>query len=611
VEDDPAPEVADWSREGPPGAGRHGDVYFSADDGLAEARAVFLNGCGLPEAWSGRTDFVVGELGFGAGLNIVALLDLWAKTSPTGARLHIFTVENDLVAAAEAARALAAWPEVAQIAGDLTRRWPGRARGFRRIDLPDLRATIDLAQMEAAAALAAWSGVADAWFLDGFSPALDPDIWRPEVLSLVAARSAPGARAATYTIAGAVRRGLEAAGFAVTRQPGHGRKRERLEGRMPARVVAAQSAVAPRIAPRIAVVGAGVAGASLVRALAAQGVTASLFEADRVGAGASGVPSALAAPRLDAGLGPIAELFAQAAARAADLYTEVPAAVIARGVVQLAAGERDAGRFAAIAASDVFEPGWLAPLTATEAATAAGEPVPAALALCGAVVVDPQAILRAWTGGTSAAALARVAAIEADAAGWRLLGVDGATLAEVDQLCLAAGAQLPALAKASGLADLPLTSVRGQVTLALGVASPSVSFGGYVAPAPGGALAGSTHDRGDTDARPREADDVRNLAAIAAVLPSLARRMACAPLSSWVGVRAASPDYLPVAGAAGAGVYLFGGLGSRGFCLAPLLGEHVAAQMLGRPSPLPAALAALTAPGRFAARAARRRAGQG
>jgi tRNA 5-methylaminomethyl-2-thiouridine biosynthesis bifunctional protein len=607
VEEQRTPEVADWSREGPPRSRRHGDVYFSADDGLAEARAVFLEGCGLPAAWAGRDHLCVGELGFGAGLNIVALLDLWRRTSSPHARLHVFTLENDLIGAAEAARALAAWPEVADIADDLTRRWPGRARGFRRIDLGHLRATIDIAQMEAAAALAAWSGRADAWFLDGFSPSLDPEIWRPDVLGLVAARSAPGARAATYTIAGPVRRGLEAAGFAVERKPGHGRKRERLEARLIAHGAAAVRGGEARSAPTLAIVGAGIGGASLARALRAQGVGASLFEAERAGAGASGAPAALAAPRLDAGLGPIAALFAQAAARAADLYAATPGAVIARGVLHLAVGARDGRRFEAIAAADLFEPGRLAMLSAAEAEARLGEPAAPALDLCDAPTVDPAAILEAWAGETRRA---RVAAAQPTAGGWRLMDPDGATLAEADILCLAAGADLAPLAARLGLADLPLTAVRGQITLAEGIAAPAASFGGYVAPAPGGAIFGATHDRGEADARPRGADDDRNLAAVAAILPHLAGRLAQAPRASWAGVRAASTDYLPLAGSVGPGLYVLGGLGSRGFCLAPLLGEHLAARMLDLPSPLPEPLADLVAPGRFAARAARRLAGR-
>ena len=225
--------LAKWADDGQPRSRLYGDVYFSAEDGLAETRAVFLEGCGLPSAWQGRRRFVVGELGFGTGLNIAALIELWSRTRPPGGQLHVFSVEAHPMSAGEAARALAHWPELAPISARLTAAWPGRAPGPHRLELADLGVILDVAIGEVEDALAGWSGAADAWFLDGFAPALNPAMWRDEVLALVAARSAPGARAATFTVAGQVRRGLAAAGFEVEKRPGHGRKRERLVARLP------------------------------------------------------------------------------------------------------------------------------------------------------------------------------------------------------------------------------------------------------------------------------------------------------------------------------------------------------------------------------------------
>ena len=205
----------EWQDDGQPRSRRFGDVYFSAQDGLAEARAVFLQGCGLPGAWAGRRRFVVGELGFGTGLNIAALLDLWRETRPPGGMLSILSVEAFPVSADEAMRALAHWPELSDISRCLIAGWPGRARGRHRVDLAEFNAILDVAVMDVHDALSGWTGRADAWFLDGFSPSMNPQMWTDEVLGLVAARSAPGARAATYTVAGQVKRGLASAGFAV------------------------------------------------------------------------------------------------------------------------------------------------------------------------------------------------------------------------------------------------------------------------------------------------------------------------------------------------------------------------------------------------------------
>src|SRR5690606_23732940 len=145
-----------------PRSRRFGDVYFSLQDGLAESRAVFLAGCGLPEAWRGRRRFTVAELGFGTGLNILALLELWRRERPDGGQLHIFSVEAHPLSAADAARAHAAWSELAELSALLASRWPGRTPGVHRVDLPEVDAILDLAVMDAAEALANWSGKADA-----------------------------------------------------------------------------------------------------------------------------------------------------------------------------------------------------------------------------------------------------------------------------------------------------------------------------------------------------------------------------------------------------------------------------------------------------------------
>src|SRR5436190_6548466 len=190
-----------WTDDGQPRSAVFGDVYFSAQDGLAETRAVFLEGCGLPDAWAHRRRFVVGELGFGTGLNVAALLDLWRRTRNAQGVLHIFSIEAFPIAAAEASRALARWPELAPVVDPMIARWPGRARGVHRVEFPEFGAILDLAIMDVEPALDGWSGRADAWFLDGFAPALNPGMWTHAVLARVAARSAPGARAATFTVA--------------------------------------------------------------------------------------------------------------------------------------------------------------------------------------------------------------------------------------------------------------------------------------------------------------------------------------------------------------------------------------------------------------------------
>jgi tRNA 5-methylaminomethyl-2-thiouridine biosynthesis bifunctional protein len=585
-----------WTDDGQPHSRLYDDVYFSAEDGLAEARAVFLQGCGLPDAWARRGRFTVGELGFGTGLNVLALIDLWARNRPPEGRLHVFSVEAHPITAADAGRALGRWPELAGLGARLTDHWPGQARGPHRVEMSDLGVILDVAVGEVADALEDWSGAADAWFLDGFAPARNPAMWRDEVLALVAARSAPGAVAATFTVAGQVRRGLAAAGFQVAKAPGFGRKRERLVAELPG------PAPAPKVSPRVAIVGAGIGGAAAARAVRALGGAPVVFDAEGRGSGASGNPTALVTPRLDAGLAEPAQVFAQAFRRAIALYEDQTQAIVSRGALQFALQPQDAGRFAKIAASDLFEPETLRTLSPAETTARIGEAGPATLEFREALVIEPHAVLSAWAPDVREA---RVALLEPSDEGWRLLDVDGAVLAIADAVIVAAG-----LASADLVEGLPLSAVRGQASwTAPADPPPTAAFGGYAIPTRDGVLFGATNDRDDTARDLRPEDHRRNLAALAEGLPQLAERLEGKPLEGRASIRVATPDYLPVAGAAprgAAGLFVLSGFGARGFILAPLLAEHVAALALGAPSPLPRRLAKAVDPSRFARRAARR-----
>ncbi|HEV2083099.1 MAG TPA: tRNA (5-methylaminomethyl-2-thiouridine)(34)-methyltransferase MnmD [Brevundimonas sp.] len=589
--DDRSPRL-DWTEDGAPVSGRFGDVYFSREDGLAESRAVFLAGCGLPDAWKARNRFTVAELGFGTGLNVAALIALWLRQRPVGGRLHVFSVEAFPLTRNEAARALSAWPELADIVEGLIAAWPPGTPGFHRFALPaDWGVSLDLAVAPVEDALTDWMGAADAWFLDGFAPAANPEMWSDAVLDLVAARSAPAARLATFTVAGAVRRGLQRRGFTVDKRPGHGRKRERLEAR------AAGEAGPTSPAPRVAVIGAGIAGMSAVRALRALGADPVLIDGDGPGAGASGFPAALVTPRLDVGDRDLAALYAQALDRAGALYRQVDGAVLTHGVVQLEQAPRDARRYDHIPKQSIWPDGAMVRLSAEAAAERLHEPqATGGLLMTEAMVVRPAAILSAWADGVATAPM-RVAKIDASDTGVLILGQDGERL-NVDAVVLAAGWGVDALRP-----ELGLRPVRGQADWVEGPTGPAVAWGGYVAPTTNGLLFGATHDRDRTDVEVDPADTARNIDALASRLPGLARRLPAAEArGARAAVRATTPDRLPAAGALSERVFLIGGLGSRGFCLAPLLGEHVGAMVVGALSPLPRRLAARLSPSRLAER---------
>lgn len=213
----------EWREGGVPVSSRFGDPYFSLADGLAETRHVFLAGNRLPERF--RNGFHVAELGFGTGLNLLATA-LAASGRP--GRLRYTSFEAYPMPAADMARALTAFPEAAGIAAPLLAAW---VAGARRFPLGPL--DVEVIEGDARATLPSWAGRADAWYLDGFAPARNPELWQPGLMREVARHTAPGGTAATYTAAGFVRRGLENAGFRVSREKGHGGKRHMTRAVLP------------------------------------------------------------------------------------------------------------------------------------------------------------------------------------------------------------------------------------------------------------------------------------------------------------------------------------------------------------------------------------------
>jgi tRNA U34 5-methylaminomethyl-2-thiouridine-forming methyltransferase MnmC len=214
------PEL-DWRDDVIPVSRRFDDPYFSLAGGLEETRHVFLAGNDLPARLC--EGFHVAELGFGTGLNLLALLA--AHRGP--ARVHYTSFEAFPLSAAEMARAHRAFPELDEISHRLREQW---ATGARELKFPNLTARIVVG--DARQTLPGWQGRADAWFLDGFSPAKNPELWSDDLMRAVAAHTAPGGTFATYTAAGHVRRALADAGFDVSRRPGFGRKRHMTVGRL-------------------------------------------------------------------------------------------------------------------------------------------------------------------------------------------------------------------------------------------------------------------------------------------------------------------------------------------------------------------------------------------
>lgn len=610
-----------WGEGGPRASG-FDDVYFSAADGLAEARLVFLEGCGLPQAWAGRERFVVGELGFGTGLNVLALWELWRRARSGAGWLHVVSVEGYPLTAQEAARAHAPWPELAALAGKLRARWPPAIKGVHRRRFEEDRLALTLACLSVGEALEALEFEADAWFLDGFAPARNPEMWAPDVLAQVARRSARGARLATFSVAGAVRRGLEAAGFAVARRPGFGAKRERLEAVYHGEAGgSARPAWLPRAAPAARgpalVIGAGLAGAAVAHAFAARGVEVTVLEAGSSPAqGASGNPYGLLMPRLDLDDRPPARLHRAAYGHAIDVLGE-EAGFAPIGALALARDAEDGDRLTALAEARALPAEMAERLDAAKADMAAGVGLGrGGLWLAQAGLAAPAALVARWLSRARLVTGAEAASLAAEDGCWTARDADGSVLGQGALCIVCSGGSLARLAQT---AWLPIRPSRGQITrAALTGPAPrtALAAGPYAAPTPdGGLVFGATYAPWTGAGWPLAdaASDRSNLDALGGLAPALAARVDTGSLVGRAALRATTPDRLPFAGpvadaaayrarfaglaqgrrgddAGGnvllGGLFVLGGLGSRGLALAPLLAEHVSSEALGEPGAL-------------------------
>ena len=561
------------------------DVYFSGE-GLSEKRQVFLAGCGLPEAWAGRDRFAIGELGFGTGLNLLAAWDLWRqhRPSPT-ARLDYLSFEGFLMRVKDAARIHAMWPELAGLSQQLLARWPVRARGFQRVPLSD-GVTLTLGVDEVSSALPEARARIDTWFLDGFAPSKNPEMWTAEIMAHVARLSASGARAATYTVAGGVRRSLEAAGFAIEKKPGHGRKKERLEARFPGEP---SQAPAPR---RVAIVGAGIAGACAARSFLDRGCNVTVFDKGAgPGSAASGNPLALVMPRLDAADGPQARSLIEAYLYARRFYGALgPDAAVPLDAIHRPRGAKEQQRFAKLLADPPLDESLL-------------QPEASGLRHLGAFAVRPSVALPRLLEGATLHFNTTIASLD---------DID----ADLVIVCAGMG-----FAQIEGLEAPPLAGRLGQLECAASSGSPNaIADGGYALEAFGKLVFGATFGPAGGEPQVTDAARVENFATLTRLRPGLDP----GPLTSRAAVRATTPDRFPFVGALSSKekaqkekapvgqpapsrpFRLLGGLGARGFLWAPLLAELATSEAFDEPSPAEASVAESLDPGRYLRRALRR-----
>ena len=570
----------DWREDGAPLAKGFDDIYFSADGGLEETRQVFLRGCGLPESWEECPVFVIGELGFGTGLNFLATLDVWRKTARPDQHLYFISVEAFPFDKAQLKRALTAFPALKDLAGELISRWPGRVRGTHLLTFGNI--SLHLVFDDIGPALTGLDAQVNAWFLDGFSPAKNPEMWSEAVCAHLARLSAPGTRLATFTVAGSVRRGLAGAGFTVEKMPGFGRKRERLEARFPGTFpLTAKRPINPLI------VGGGIAGAGLVHAFARRGIKARLLEpyADLKTA-ASGNPAGILMPKLDLQDRPESRFYNAAYLYARQLYArqlnESHDQIYGRGVLQMAGSEKEAERFEKIDRYQALPTDEMALVSHTQAEVLAGCRLsggfgglyaPSALSLSpkGTVLTLRQAAEYICD---KAVRLTRSGKL------WQVETAAGVVL-ETKALFVCNGANI------RNLLDMDVRFTRGQLCWGQSPYLPerAVIAGHYAVPFLDNLLLGATHAHAgageDIAVRPEDTQDLlaagRNMFG-PSVLPE--------NVQARTSVRVTTKNTLPIATQIDGGLFVLSGLGSRGFMLAPLLGEYLVAQALGLPSPL-------------------------
>ena len=603
----------DWKDDGTPVAREAGDVYFTAGDGLAETRAVFLKGCGLPEAWTGRDEFTIAETGFGTGLNFLALCELWQANRPhPDAWLHFVSFEGFPLTRDDAARALNIWPELKPYADRLLAAWPGPIRRVHHEVWQDLGITLTLHLGDIHDTLPQSEFQADAWFLDGFSPAKNEDMWAAELYGRIAARSKPGAVIGTFTVAGAVRRGLADEGFNVAKAQGHGRKRERLEATLLKPSTSAQDVYGLRgsasTAKRIAILGAGIAGASAAHALSVRGANVTVFDPAGIASGASGNPLALLMPRLDAGDTVQARLLIDAYLAARQTYSSMDGAH-ETSVRQMPKDTAELSRFAKLLADPPL------PLEDLEAISGGG------LLHKRAMILEPQKIVASLLEGVRV----QIGTVNIDL---RNRTVNGETF---DAIIMA-----NAMSAIQQFDWLKLEGRLGQVEFATGatrVEADALASGHYALALNDERLWGATFEKIPQDADATTSDTARedNAEALKKLSPWWRRDAKDHQVTSRAAIRATTADRLPLIGAVPnleamleafsglrtgraaetdapllPGIFLVNGFGARGFTWGPWAGRILAAMCLG--GPVAAEVSALEAisPSRLILRALKR-----
>lgn len=636
-----------FADDGTPRSDTFDDIYHSSDGGFGQARHVFLAGNDLPQRWRGRDRFVVLETGFGPGLNFLATWAAWRADPQRCGRLHFVSCELHPFSRDDLATLHARlqsgqstgwpedWPTLAELSAELLSQWPVLAAGLHRLHLDGERVALTLCFGDARDGLAQIAARADAFYLDGFSPARNPELWSPKICHLLARLAAPGATLATWSVAGTVREHLRHAGFDVEKAPGFGGKRQMLRGRLREQKHASTAssmpspAACPPPARHALVIGAGLAGCALAERLAARGWTIELVDAAAAPAtGASGNLAGVLRP-----LPSLDDNLMSRLTRAGTLYGWRHIARLRRdgqaikaeacGVLHLARDDAQATKMSKVVERLALPAEHLRCVDTTAASELAGWPLPIGgwhfgdsgwvqpPSLCAANLAHHADHIHGHFGHA-------VARLQHDGETWQAIDAEGGTIAQAPVMVLAAGTGVRELLP-PGL--LPVVSARGQVSILPAAAdSPPhlvVCRGGYVSPEVDGLrCAGATFSVDDEDTGLRDDDHAENLAKLDGMLPGIAAGLSPGDVAGRVGFRPASPDRLPMVGALPMpgpvdhgtplpaiprqpGAWVLSGYGARGLVWSALAAELLASQIEGDPLPLERNLCDAIDPARF------------
>ncbi len=612
------PAEIDW-QDGVPESRIFGDVYFNRGNGLAETRYIFITHNRLNERFANlgdRSSFVIGESGFGTGLNFLAAWQAFNARCPApGARLHFVSVERYPLSRQDLQRALSLWPELSELSDQLVAQYPPLTAGVHRILLDHGRVRLTLYFGDVTDGWRELDFQADAWFLDGFAPAINPDMWLDEAMHLVRQHSKPGATLATFTSVASVRRTLTAGGFRMTKTAGFGRKREMLHGELGEPLACGEPSMATP--PRsVAIIGAGIAGCLLAANLAARGVSVTLIDrASGPGSAASGNLQGALYVKLGVEFNAQTQLALSALLFSQRYYGPFRGqGWHPTGLFQMACGPQEHDRQQRFTLRNQYPSEVVQPVSARRASE-----------LCGLSVADG-GLWFAHSGWLQPAELCRqlshhagiqhlfsseIGHLERRDGGWRFLAGDQKR--QADRVVICGGHETPALIPLDPRqGTFRLKPIRGQVTHLPEsiVHSPTAVICGprYINPASNGvAVTGATFDLHDHSPAESAASHGENVAELTAMLPDIWQQGPAEgrQLEGRVGFRCTTHDYQPVAGELSGmpdidfrHLFVLTGLGSKGLTYAPLLAEYLADVITGEPRCLPRSLVRRVEPGR-------------